>query len=348
MKKQVYQWAVLGAGPAGIASVGKLIDSGVEASSIAWIDPQFTVGDFGALWADVSSNTSVRLFLQFFNECRSFDYQNAPQFDIDQFNPGETCQLKFAAQPLHWITRMLAEKVSAHQIWVDKISLIDQHWSLQTKAGPAIRAKNVILATGAEPHSLDFGDVKEIPITTALNKEKLKKAVEGKRKIAVIGSSHSAVILLRDLLDLAVENVMNFYLSPLCYAKFFDDWTMFDNTGLKGKAAEWARTNLQGNLPKGLERYLSTAKNLSSHFQDADAVIYATGFRRRKINVEGLLENFSYNQQCGIISPGLFGVGIGFPEKTIDRYGNEEFSVGLWKFMYYINKVMPLWLGYSL
>ena len=44
--KAKYQWAVIGAGPAGLASVGILLEQGVCAKDILMIDPHFHVGDF--------------------------------------------------------------------------------------------------------------------------------------------------------------------------------------------------------------------------------------------------------------------------------------------------------------
>lgn len=43
--KDQYEWVVIGAGPGGIACIGKLLDAGISAADIAWIDPQFNVGD---------------------------------------------------------------------------------------------------------------------------------------------------------------------------------------------------------------------------------------------------------------------------------------------------------------
>ena len=63
MKPISYQWAVVGAGPAGIAAVGKLLDQGIEPTEILWLDLQFKVGDLGAYWQNVSSNTTVQLFI---------------------------------------------------------------------------------------------------------------------------------------------------------------------------------------------------------------------------------------------------------------------------------------------
>lgn len=348
MKINHYKWAVIGAGPAGIACIGNLIDADVPANEIAWIDPSFSVGDFGTLWKNVSSNTSVKLFLDFFNECQSFNFNKAPEFPINKLNSKETCLLNYAAEPLYWITRELQKQVVAYVDNVLNISMKNGCWDLKMKSGKSVYAKNIILATGSEPNSRSMGNVEEIPLKIALDKNKLKIAIEGKKKVAVIGSSHSAVILIRDLLDLGVEKVVNFYLDPLRYAVFFDDWILFDNTGLKGKAAEWARENLQGNFPKGLTRHISTPDSLKQHFDDADSVIYATGFIRRAIPIDGLKKEFDYSPNTGIIAPGLFGVGIAFPEKTMDRYGHQELSVGLWKFMMYLKKNMLLWHQYGL
>jgi len=60
-----YAWTVIGAGPAGIAAVGRLLDHGIAPEEIAWVDPAFAAGDLGAKWRSVSSNTQVGLFLSY-------------------------------------------------------------------------------------------------------------------------------------------------------------------------------------------------------------------------------------------------------------------------------------------
>lgn len=45
---KTFQWLVIGAGPAGIAAVGKLIDHKIPGDQIGWLDPAFGVGDLGA------------------------------------------------------------------------------------------------------------------------------------------------------------------------------------------------------------------------------------------------------------------------------------------------------------
>ena len=54
-----YKWTVIGAGPAGIAAVGRLLDHDIAPTDIAWIDPEFIAGDIGGKWRAVQGNTRV-------------------------------------------------------------------------------------------------------------------------------------------------------------------------------------------------------------------------------------------------------------------------------------------------
>ncbi|MDF2939524.1 MAG: pyridine nucleotide-disulfide oxidoreductase [Gammaproteobacteria bacterium] len=344
--KNTFEWAVIGAGPAGIAAVGKLLDQGIKGQSILWVDPQFTVGDFGTKWLEVSSNTKVALFTRFYQACQSFEYEKAPHFTIQDIDPNETCYLKYAAEALQWISNGLQSKVHCVKDKALKLALRDRQWKISLFSD-TLYAKNVILATGAEPKSLKLPEVEEIHLSTALNPALLKETCSKNDTVAVFGASHSAIIILRSLLEQTeVKKVINFYLSPLRYAVYFDDWILYDDTGLKGKTAAWARDNIDGKLPDRLERVLSTQEHLSAQLPLCTKAIYATGFEKRHIIVEGM-QSLSYNDRNGIIAPGLFGFGIGFPEAKEDRYGTLEHRVGLWKFMDYLNRIMPLWLKYN-
>ena len=348
-----FKWAVIGAGPAGIAAVGQLLDKQVSPDHIIWIDPDFKVGDFGTKWSKVSSNTSVKLFNRFYHHCTSFNYQTvAHQFEINQFNEHETCLLEYAAQPLKWITQSLRQKIFTLQKKIKHLELKDQHWNISViqsnDSNPEILlAKNVILATGSEPKSLQFENIYEIPLTTALNPEALNQACEPEDVVAVFGSSHSAIIILKSLLEQTnVRQVINFYQDPLRYAVYFDDWILFDDTGLKGNTAKWAREHLHGKMPDRLTRKISDSESIKAFLPQCTKAIYPIGFNRRDITISGMT-TLKYNEHNGIIAPGLFGLGIAFPEAAVDRYGTLEYRVGLWKFMDYLSRVLPLWLQYG-
>ena len=110
---------------------------------------------------------------------------------------------------------------------------------------------------------------------------------------------------------------------------------MFDDTGLKGKTAEWAKQNMDGKTVDKLQRVISTHEEIKTLLPQCDKVIYATGFKKREMIVDGI-PSLEHNNRNGIIAPGLFGLGIGFPEAKQDRLGTIEHRVGLWKFMEYL------------
>ncbi|KAH7283238.1 hypothetical protein KP509_35G067100 [Ceratopteris richardii] len=356
-----YQWCVVGAGPAGIAAVGLLLDSSVPSSALLWIDPSFAVGDFGTRWKFVSSNTTVGLFLRFYGHCRSFDFPsegNSRKWAIQDLPEKQTCLLDIAAEPLRHITHNLRQKVHTATGEVSQLKEKEGRWEcvLSSSAGSisSYLADNVILATGAVPRTLPFHhaypSIEEIPVTTALNPSALVASVASDDTVAIFGSSHTAIILIRTLLEQSsAKKVVNFYREPLRYALYMNDWILFDDTGLKGDTARWSRENLHGSLPDRLVRVFSDEKTVGEYLPQCTKVIYATGFERRQLpnGVLGLPPRYQYNTHCGIIAPGLFGCGIGYPEEKTDRYGNVELRVGLWKFMEYLQSVIPLWKEYS-
>ena len=344
MLQTTHDWAVIGAGPAGIAAVGRLIDHGIQASNILWIDPYFTVGDFGRLWSTVSSNTKVQLFLDFLNASSAFNYSNAPMdFRLNHLPPDKTCLLSAMVEPLQWITTELIKKVHAEKGLIHNLELSERIWTLETDSSKYY-AKNVILATGAIPLTRDYPDVKTILFEDAIDKSRLQTRIKQDDTIAVFGSSHSAMLIIKYLVDLGVKKIINFYRSPSRYAVDMGDWILFDNTGLKGETAEWARIHIDGKWPKQLVRYTSIDVNIARYLPECDQAIYAVGFQQRNAIILNDYEHNHYNPHVGIIGPVLFGLGIGYPEQKPDPFGRIEMQVGLWKFMSYLNKVLPIWL----
>jgi len=340
------EWMVIGAGPAGIAAVGKLIDQGIPPEKIGWMDPHFQVGDLGDKWNRVSSNTKVELFHRFLS-CKAFGYDRRPKsFPLDHLDPQQTCELQNIVDPLQWVTDQLKTKVKSFHEFALGLNLINNHWEIKTK-NHLHRAKNVILAIGAEPKLLNFPDKKVIPLEAALNFDKLSQLVQPQDTIGVFGASHSAVLILASLNKIQPKSIINFYRSPHLYAIDYGDWILFDNTGLKGYAAEWAKKHLDGALPKNMVRILSSDHTFAEVMAQCDKVIYAVGFQTRELPTLEQFEKLEYNDKTGIIAPGLFGLGIAFPEVQYDKLMNLEVRVGLWKFMDYLNRILPIWLSYS-
>ena len=151
MSEKDYDWAVVGAGPAGIAAVGKLLDLGVSPQKLLWVDPEFKVGDFGTLWSQVPSNTKVGVFLQFLHAVKSFHYiETSHQFKLSQLNINDTCLLEDMAEPLRWVSNKLKNHVVAKVARIDGLSVSDRYWRLKSSE-KIFSARHVILATGSEP-----------------------------------------------------------------------------------------------------------------------------------------------------------------------------------------------------
>jgi hypothetical protein len=341
-----YAWTVIGAGPAGIAAVGRLLDQGIAPERIAWIDPAFTAGDLGDKWRPVSSNTIVATFLEYLNGSAAFRFSEAPRLPLQELDPEDTCALALVADPLLWITGHLREQVKVFETTATALFLEKRRWRIET-GSQEIASENVILAVGAVPKRLDYPRLTEIPVEVALDPEKLAgQSLEG-ATVAVFGSSHSSMIALPLLLRHPVEKVINFYRSPLKYAVYLDDWILFDDTGLKGRAADWARENIDGVHPEKLERCWVSDPEFEDKLRTCDRVVYTVGFDRRKLPATPQWGQLDYNQQNGIIAPGLFGLGIAFPQYAQDPYGYGQHRVGLKKFMDYLNSVLPLWMKYG-
>ncbi len=234
----------------------------------------------------------------------------------------------------------------AIRAFATELVLADRQWTITTQH-ETITSKNVILAVGSVPKKLSYEELDEIPIETALDPAKLAQLPLDGATVGVFGASHSSMIALPNLLNTPVKKVINFYRGPLKYAVNFDDWTLFDDTGLKGHAADWARENIDGTCPRRLERCSVGDPEFEKTLEMCDHVVYTVGFERRQLPLTPQWGSLEYDPTNGILAPGLFGVGIAFPEYQIDPLGAGQYRVGLHKFMQRLDTALPLWLRYG-
>ncbi len=347
MQPKNYAWAIIGAGPAGITAVGLLLDAGVSGKDILWIDPDFQAGDFGKKWGEVNSNTRVCLFQNYLHGVAHFNYDKRPApFSLDELDREGFTLLKQVKEPLLWATSQLQEKVVTKKTHARALSVEAGAWQIHTDLDNCY-AEKVILSIGSEAKSLDYPGVEKIDLDLALTPSVLKKSCNKNDVVAVFGSSHSAMIIVRNLIEAGVQNIINFYQSPLRYAVLMDDWILYDDTGLKGETAAWVREHISKNPLPQIKRYLATSEHIDEQLPNCNKAVYAVGFQPRHIPVAGVsLAN--YDSSNGIIAPGLFGLGIGFPITVTDPFGRKEANVGVWKFLKNMRRVLPLWQKYGL
>ncbi len=348
-RAQYPQWAIIGAGPAGISVIGLLVDLGVPAKNIVWIDPKFNVGRLGEHYTQVPSNTQTKYFVEFLHCCKTF--QQVQTHSIAQlyaYNPEQEYQLKIIIDPLQDITNYLRTQVISIQSNLTSLDYKDDLWQIGID-NDITYAHNVVLATGSHPKTLTYHNhnATQIQLDIALDKAALAEHVCADDSIAVIGSAHSAILILKYLSELSVKRIINFYNKPIQYAIENPSGIIIEGeAGLKGETARWALNVLEKNPPANLIRLFNSPAVLDSWLCICNKIIYAIGFERNElpaINGDHALYD-QYDGSSGIIAPHLFGIGIAFPEKIHAQDGNYQLGIGLNDFIEYAQRILPSWM----
>lgn len=345
--QQDYEWAIFGAGPAGIIVVGLLMDLGVDAKRIVWVDREFSVGSFN-LYNNVPANSTVQSFIDFLHTCKTFSSCKISLDALCNYGFDREPSLGELAVPLQEITNYLCTQVIVVRECLQALNFDDEAWHVA--AGDInFSAKRVVLATGSHPRSLDYNCDTQIPLDSALDKSKLAQLVKPNDTIAVIGSAHSAILAMKFLSELNVGRIINFYNKPLQYVEDMGSWALHAESGLKGIAAQWAREVLEKNQPPNLMRIMNCEAARTAWLPICNKIIYAAGFERNDLPpINGSSQPVSYDSKTGVIGTHLFGIGIAFPELQTDPLGNSEYRIGLNSFINYAQRVIPEWMNKDL
>lgn len=339
------KWAVVGAGVAGISVVAILHDCHVPFNEITWIDPEFNVGRLGQYYQNVPSNSKVKEFFCFINICKTFQQLPCPGLEkLKTLDPESEQLLKVMVEPLQQISNELKNRVTSLQDSLENLYFENNLWHISTKKTD-FTADNVILATGSHPKVLQYGNSNIIPLDIAIDFNKLRNIVLPNDSVLVVGSSHSAILILKYLSELNVKAIFNLYNKPIHYYTEINNNILYPATGLKGIAAQWAKEVLEKNPPKNLFRIFNSEENRKKTIDGSTKIIYAVGFERNQLPPISQNPNYNYNDTNGIIAPRLFGIGIAFPEKMLDALGNTEYKVGMNSFITYAQRIVPYWLN---
>ncbi|HEV2601056.1 MAG TPA: FAD/NAD(P)-binding protein [Candidatus Babeliales bacterium] len=338
-------WLIVGAGPAGIAAIGILLDIGVPPQRLTWIDPEFNVGRMGAYYDYVTSNNATHEFIAFINACHSFQQCPAETVHkLNSLNPLAFDNLQVVIDPLRDITAYLCTQIRAIQNSMESLYFTNDNWYITTCSGESVSAHHVILATGSHPKTIDYEQHKIISLDLALNPYNLERLVTSDDIVGVVGGSHSAIMLLKFLSELPfpVKHIYNLYNSPLIYTIDKGDYKINALDGLKGMTAQWAQEVLEKNPPANLTRIQSSPEALKATIELCSKIIYAIGFERN--NLPEINDTTPITAtEAGIIAPRLFGMGFAFPEKITTYEGKEGYRVGLRSFMDYAQRMIPVW-----
>jgi hypothetical protein len=339
------KWCVVGAGVGGISAIATLLDNKVSPFDIIWVDPLFDVGHMGLYWTSVSGNTPVRLLEAFLNASPNFQYSKLrANFKLKDLDPNSTCDLIDVIEILRIISGNLTGMVDCLRDTVLKIDRANK-WTVTTNNSTVI-ADKIILAPGAEsikPNTLILpkNNIEIIPQEIALQKHILKSIVLGSDKVAVFGSSHSAILVIKQLCEMNVP-VINFWRSGLLYHESLPEGEKNMFTGLKGIAKQWSLDNLEQTKNKLVTRFESTEENINLHIQRCTKAIYCIGFKSVGIPVFGI-DSLKYDKDGVIDSNGIYGIGIAYPEVGFDFEGKFERRIGFQMFLHTLQEKYKIW-----
>jgi hypothetical protein len=352
----LFDAAVIGAGPAGLAIVCELLYLRPHIK-IAWIDQTFHSGRLSH-YPNVPSNTKIALFLKYCEAIgRVVDgvMEEAAVGKIKSMDVDSHCPLAFISDMVACLVQRII--MTGHiscvvNSKVEKVSVNDGKPIELELENQRLHSKIVILATGSHPSVLSFDSREVIDLETALDPKKLEKILSPNDSVHVFGNSHSGMLVLKNVTEIGAKAV-SIYRSPPKYAIYQKNspQIIYDNTGLKGAAARWAREHWDS-----LEKRL-TGPN--GQCDNAPKVVCAVGFKRNEslklvynsatVKVKELLRlegaRLAYGSE---VIPGLYGAGIAFPGKDIYEYNGEiieEESVGLFKFCRHAAKDIPVILS---
>ncbi|RKF55997.1 hypothetical protein OnM2_085032 [Erysiphe neolycopersici] len=387
---QKYEAVVVGAGPAGITVVGNLIEQ--KKTPILWVDNEFQGGRLNKCYREVPRcNTKVKLFVAFCDALSSFRKveENTPRPNaythLQALRQDGTCHIAEAADLCLMLTQGLNQTFGVYKRLgtVSSASQSDNsNWSITLECSSnnvaeklEINSNILILCTGSYPKTnpLPVSHLQEINLDIALKPTLLSSNCpkDFKITVAVIGASHSAILVLRNFYNLARSShqtlrIKWFTRHPLRYAEERDGWILNDNTGLKGEVSIWAKENLEAGklelspVGKYLEKIETSKKEDQEvhvkHLNSCTHVVQAIGFIPHDIpimerNGKKMNPNFNHDLQIfeenGKKVVGLFGAGIAWPQRVTDPEGHVSLDVGLWKFMKSAKKAAPLWHGAS-
>lgn len=334
-------WLVVGAGPAGIATIAALLDAAVKPENIIWVDDAFKVGALGKFYRNVPPNSSRQNFFTFFNLSAHLRRYGYLYRHLSPTAPSKRT-LTEVIKPLQEITDHL--RLSVANICAHLTSLTyDKNSDLWHAFLPAIKleARNVILATGSSPKSLQHEEqARTVPLHVALNKRKLQQSIASTETVAVYGSSHSAALVLKNLVELGYSHIFHIYKYPFRFRKKTKEGFVYPFSGLQGEAAKWASHNLPHPTITSLPL---TDNRLPATLNKCSVIIDAIGFQPSSlpIRAEDLYREPQGDHELG---PRLYGVGIAFPDQAKDAAGHSEAAVSLLAFMKTLKREIPRWI----
>ncbi|KAJ5153992.1 uncharacterized protein N7500_009431, partial [Penicillium coprophilum] len=367
MEATSYEGVVVGAGPGGLATLATLLDIGVR--NILWVDRTFGGGRLNELYREISSNTKIGIYLDAIYAsptCRSI-IESTPASNaitkLESLDRESTCQLSLAGDMICMLRDGLLK--------CPEVEMKEETWTV-SMADAEVKSKRVFLCTGSHPKSASLHqainpNLTVLDVDECMRRSRLPSVLpeDSKSVVAVVGNSHSGILCCWNLYDISKSDqrdvkTFNFRRRPITYAVYTKDGIIFDNSGLKGKTAEWAKNVMENQLDHTRLEEIDLGKNEDSVYREflpkCTHIVYAIGYQRsslpkiyingqrKETEIEFDMHSSGFHLRGGSERvTGLYGNGIAFPQLVQDPEGHIEEAVGVAKFFSFAEKVKENW-----
>jgi len=326
----MFQLAIVGLGPAGIFTLASLPEDLLPETLI--LERSCIGGDLSSQYSSVIANVTKENFIKIFKMVPKWATQSFPE--LDAYKDSEPPKLADICKILRRFAKPDIQKAHLHTTALSNLVQTADGWNLVTPK-ETYQAKKVVLCLGATPKTMDL-PLPSISLPIALSQDQLAHSVTPNETVVVFGTSHSGILILKNLKQLGCQNVYAVYRGKTPFTIASDD----TQDGLKLAAASIAQEiqeNQWGPLTPKLVNYDDFA-TIYRVLSKADVVIYAIGFEPRI---------FTYTNATGKCvplvdtTPGVYGFGIGRPRTITTPTGGTLLDIGFEAFIKAIQAELP-------
>ena len=332
---------IIGAGASGILLLLLLHQANINMKDIVIVDPHFDGGALQRSWATVISNTpwiatieAIQTYLPSYT---------IPKWALEIPSDKPTPLAKIA-QLLRDLSAPLMSSCKKVKGTVKELHC-DSEWSnwkiiVQSAENTIhLQSDRIILAQGAVPKYFDYS-VPAIPLEIALDPRRLQSYIQPNDTVLVFGTSHSGILVMKNLVDCSASSVIGIYRGPKPFLWARDG----DYTGVKLEAATIADDIVDNKYPS---IQLIPFENIYTMIQEtrkATWAVFSMGFTldtQLKIFVDSTeFSTKNYDPHSGKISsvPNAWGFGIAYPSRAPDGV---NYDVGISSFLEYFSKQIP-------
>lgn len=263
---------LIGFGIAGQLLLSYILDD-IPGNKITVIDPDFIGGDFiRQPYGSIKSNTTISQM----TDKMSDNWSKTSEALKSRGELTDTVRLSDIGNDMKLTGLELAAKcITVYDKVVKMIWNNDKkRWTLELESGLLRETSIVCLCSGIISRQEDYC-IPTIPISIALDEASLMRIVNPGQRVIVVGSSHSATHILKNLKAISDVSVTCFYRGDKPF-RFARDGA-YD--GIKQESAEVADSILSGQYSMLTLVNTSNLKEVCAHARSADWIIQAVGFK---------------------------------------------------------------------